>query len=234
MADEEINEEEEQKIKKEPPKPVTYKLFLNDMNSWFSSFFIENMRTDLKPDSLTKYDFMGTIQKDNRPLPPLFTPKEIKLDYNDNYRHPVFDNDIFVFNMDRADFNEIDYIIKGLKALTYETEKTLIIVTSIMTWARTPPKYKKEEGEQPEEEQEEGEEGEKKEEKPPEEEGEKEPESEEEEYVPEEEPEEEKQEEEEKKEEENGEEGENKEEPKKILYFKEKDFIKRIYLIMMN
>ena len=229
MADEEINEEEEQKIKKEPPKPVTYKLFLNDMNSWFSSFFIENMRTDLKPDSLTKYDFMGTIQKVNRPLPPRFTPKEITLDYNDNYRHPVFDNDIFVFNMDNADFNEIDYIIKGLKALTYETEKTLIIVTSIMTWARTPPKYKKEEGEQPEEEQEEGEEGgEKKEEKPPEEEGEKEPESEEEEYVPEEEPEEEKQEEEEKKEEENGEEGENKEEPKKILYFKEKDFIKRI------
>ena len=61
-----------------------------------------------------------------------------------------------------------------------------------------------------------------------EEEGEKEPESEEEEYIPEEEPEEEKNEEEEKKEEE-GEEGEEaKEEPKKILYYKDKEYIKRI------
>ena len=64
------------------------------MNSWFSSFFIENMRTDNKPDALNKYDFMGTRQKSNRPLPSLFTPKEIKVNYNANYQSEVFDNDI--------------------------------------------------------------------------------------------------------------------------------------------
>ena len=47
------------------------------MNSWFSSFFIDNMRTDNKPDALNKYEFMGTRQKSNRPLPSLFTPEEI-------------------------------------------------------------------------------------------------------------------------------------------------------------
>ena len=229
-------EEEEGEVKKEikPPEPVYYKVFLNDMNSWFSRFIIENMRSDLKKDLLINYNFMGTVQPNSRRLPDLFTPEIIKLDYNDNYKSKIFSNDVFIFNMQDANFNDIDYIIKGLKALKYEKEKILVIVTSIMTWARTSPKYKKEEG--AEEEKEEGDEGEGEEEKKEEEKKEnedeegKEQESEEEEYaLPEEEEQpdgEEKKEEEEKKENEEGE-GEAKE-PKKILYFKEKDFIKRI------
>ena len=207
------------------PKPGTRKIFLNDMNSWFSEFFIQNLRYDKTREGYIKYDFMGTINDSDRNLPRLFTPKQIKLDYNGNYENPVFQNDIFVINMDGADFNDVDYIIKGLKALKYYDEKILVIISSVMTWARTQPKYKKEEGEQQPEDEQEGEEEEKKEEeKKEEEEGEKEPESEEEEYIVEEDPEENKEEEEKKEEEE----GEVKEEPKKILYFKEKDYIKRI------
>ena len=228
-------EEEEGEVKKEikPPEPVYYKVFLNDMNSWFSRFIIENMRSDLKKDLLINYNFMGTVQPNSRRLPDLFTPEIIKLDYNDNYKSKIFSNDVFIFNMQDANFNDIDYIIKGLKALKYEKEKILVIVTSIMTWARTSPKYKKEEG--AEEEKEEGDEGEGEEEKKEEEKKEnedeegKEQESEEEEYAPpeeEEQPDGEEKKEEEKKENEEGE-GEAKE-PKKILYFKEKDFIKRI------
>ena len=130
------------------PKPGTRKIFLNDMNSWFSEFFIQNLRYDKTREGYTKYDFMGTINQSDRPLPRLFTPKQIKLDYNGNYENPVFQNDIFVINMDGADFNDVDYIIKGLKALKYYDEKILVIISSVMTWARTQPKYKKEEGEQ--------------------------------------------------------------------------------------
>ena len=234
MADDE--EMEEKKVVK-PPEPVYYKVFLNDMNSWFSRFIIENMRSDLKKDLLINYSFMGTVQSNERRLPDLFTPEIIKMDYNDHYKAKLFENDIFIFNMHDANFNDIDYIIKGLKALKYEKEKVLVIITSIMTWARTKPKYKKEEGgeEEKEEGEEEGEREEKKEEEKKEEDEEgKEQESEEEEYQPPEEEEggegdaEEKKEEEEKKEGEEGEEGGEPKEPKKILYFKEKDFIKRI------
>ena len=151
-------DDEDAEVKKvvKPPEPVYYKVFLNDMNSWFSRFVIENMRSDLKKDLLINYSFMGTVQANERRLPDLFTPEIIKLDYNDHYKTKLFDNDIFIFNMKDANFNDIDYIIKGLKALKYEKEKVLVIVTSIMTWARTPPKYKKEEG--AEDEKEEGEE----------------------------------------------------------------------------
>jgi len=57
MADDE--EMEEKKVVK-PLEPVYYKVFLNDMNSWFSRFIIENMRSDLKEDLLINYSFMGT------------------------------------------------------------------------------------------------------------------------------------------------------------------------------
>ena len=130
---------------------------------------------------------MGTVQSNSRKLPSLFTPEIVRLDYNDNYKSKIFDNDVFIFNMKDANFNDIDYIIKGLKALKYEKEKILVIVTSIMTWARTQPKYKKEEGaEEEKEEGDEGEEGEEKKEQEKKEEDEenKEQESEEEEYAP--------------------------------------------------
>ena len=112
-------EEEEGEVKKEvkPPEPVYYKVFLNDMNSRFSHFIIENMRSDLKKDLLINYNFMGTVQKNSRRLPDLFTPEIINLDYNDNYKSNIFENDVFIFNMKDANFNDIDYIIKGLKAL---------------------------------------------------------------------------------------------------------------------
>lgn len=41
-------------------------------------------------------------------------------------------------------FEEIDYVIKTLKTSNLENEKTLVLLSSVMTWINTPPKYKKE------------------------------------------------------------------------------------------
>jgi len=121
------------------------KIFLNNMNSWFSNFIIEALRTETIQDpKVVKNDFMGTLNKSKTKLPYLFQPKEIKIDYNFHYEHEIFTNDVFIYNLQDSDYNEIEYIIKGLKTLKHQTEKTLIIVTSIMTWARTPPKIFKE------------------------------------------------------------------------------------------
>ena len=50
-------------------------------------------------------------------------------------------------------FEEVDYVIKTLKTSELTNEKTLILLSSVMTWVNTPPKYPKvlEEGEEPEE-----------------------------------------------------------------------------------
>jgi len=50
-------------------------------------------------------------------------------------------------------FEEVDYVVKTLKTSGLENNKTLILLSSVMTWVNTPPKFK-------EDEKEEGEEGE--------------------------------------------------------------------------
>ena len=125
------------------------KIFLNNMNSWISKFIIEQLRTDLKKDPLQKNYFMGTISKHNPPeLPYLFYPKIITIDNSAPYEGSLFENDVYMFDMNGGDFNEIEHIIKGLKTLKHTEKKYLIIISNIMTWERSPLKYKKEKTEE--------------------------------------------------------------------------------------
>ena len=44
-------------------------------------------------------------------------------------------------------FEEVDYVIKTLKTSDLDSEKTLVLLSSVMTWANTPPKFEEEKGE---------------------------------------------------------------------------------------
>ena len=124
------------KIKKE-------KIFLNAMDSWFSNFFIETFRTDHLPDSKSQTEFMGTINdKKKCRLPMYFEPKILKFDFNTSYKSDIFTNDIIVYNLNTGNIKEIDYIIRGLKTLKLDSEKILIIISNILTWGKTPDKIK--------------------------------------------------------------------------------------------
>ena len=117
------------------------KIFLNCMNSWFSNFIIEEFRTDYLPNANPQNVFMGTIDINGRPLPRLFEPTEITVQPDVNYNNQkVFENDIIIYNLDDANLSEVEFVIRGLKNLKYEKEKILIIISNIMTWAKTPLK----------------------------------------------------------------------------------------------
>ena len=117
------------------------KIFLNCMNSWFSNFIIEEFRTDYLPDAEIRNVFMGTVDINGHPLPRLFEPIEISIQTDSNYiNQKIFENDIIIYNLDNANLSEVEYVIRGLKNLKYEKEKILIIISNIMTWAKTPLK----------------------------------------------------------------------------------------------
>ena len=120
--------------------PVERKFFINNLNSWFSNFLIEEFRTDYLPDTKTKSIIMGTIDPSGGPLPKLFEPKETSIEVGYNYEQEVFDNDIIIFNLDDSYLPEVDYVIRGLQNIKVETEKIFIIVSNVMTWAETPVK----------------------------------------------------------------------------------------------
>ena len=124
-------------------KSINYterKLFINNMNSWFSNFIIEEFRTDYLPESKLQTNIMGTIDPEGGPLPKLFEPKETTIEVGYNYSQEIFDNDILIFNLDDSSLPEVEFVMRGLQNIKIENEKILIIVSNIMTWAETPLK----------------------------------------------------------------------------------------------
>ena len=123
------------------------KIFLNSMDSWFSNFIIEYFRTDHMPESKNQTEFMCTINsssefQENYHIPLHFKPSIYKFDFNPSFKTELFSNDIFIYDLNTGNLKEVDYIIKGLKTLRIESEKILILISNIMTWAKTPDKYK--------------------------------------------------------------------------------------------
>ena len=111
------------------------------MNSWLSNFIIEEFRTDYLQNENPQNVFMGTIDINGHPLPRLFEPTEITVQPDANYNNQkVFENDIIIYNLDDANLSEVEFVIRGLKNLKYEKEKILILISNIMTWAKTPLK----------------------------------------------------------------------------------------------
>jgi hypothetical protein len=118
------------------------KVFLYNMNTLFSNFVIDSLRTDRLIQPAVENEFMGICSDKEYNLPENFLPKIIKIDSTFHYDHEIFTNDIFIFTLEDTKFEHIEYIIKGLKTLKHKTEKILIIISSMMTWARTSPKIK--------------------------------------------------------------------------------------------
>src|ERR1700753_1223493 len=102
-------------IDDEKPKPKIIKLkdikvFMNNMNSWTSRFMIEQLRSDQIEDPIQKRTFMGTVNKHLPPeLPHLFYPDLIKIDKNAPYEGKLFENDVYIYDLNDGDFNEIEY-----------------------------------------------------------------------------------------------------------------------------
>ena len=116
-----------------------HKIFINSMHTWFSNFLIEELRTDHIPKEKIQYSFMGT-KSPSESLPYLFEPKIITINPGYDYNQEIFDNDIIIFNLNDANLDEVEFVIRGLDKIKYESQKILILISNIMTWANTPLK----------------------------------------------------------------------------------------------
>lgn len=117
------------------------KVFLNNMNCWMGNFIIEELRNETSSDyKVVKNLFCGTLNNTNCPLPKLFEPEIIKFEYKYYYENSFFDSNSFIFNTFDSDLDELEYLIRGLSIRSRENEKSLIIISNILTWAATPLK----------------------------------------------------------------------------------------------
>ena len=73
------------------------------------------------------------------------------------FRQALLESNVIIYDLMSNDYEEIDYVIKTLKTSNLDEDKTLVLLSSVMTWVNTPPKFEEEKAEGEEEEGAEGE-----------------------------------------------------------------------------
>ena len=124
-------------------QPKLRKLFINNLESWFANFIIETFRTDHLPEARIKYEIMCSqnISNQNEHIPLYLEPNIISFDFNKAFNNEIFQNDIIIYNLNNGSLKEAEYIINGLNTLKIENEKICIFISNIFTWANTKTKF---------------------------------------------------------------------------------------------
>lgn len=125
------------------------------------TLYEELRNDDAIKDPIEKHIFMGTQMTEETSEAPTGVDKVIENNLTKSFRSSVLGSDIIIYDLMNTKFEEVDHVIKAFKTSEYENEKVLILLSSVMSWANTPPKVKKvsedgeeEEGEEDQEEEE--------------------------------------------------------------------------------
>ena len=135
-------EGEEQKI---PPPPIPgYKFFINNINSYLGRVLYQELENSEQiQDPIEKHQFVGTETSSEPDPVPQGVESVIKNDLTRSFRKQILESDIVIYDLMSSNFQEVDHVIKTFKTHEFEHEKALILVSSVMSWANTPPKVKK-------------------------------------------------------------------------------------------
>jgi hypothetical protein len=107
------------------------------------------------------HTFTGTIRKEEKNArggfeeAPAGIESFVDFERTADFRAKLLENDVIIYDLMSNSFEEVDYVIKTLKSSPLQEEKTLVLLSSVMTWVNTPPKLDEDvkEGEDGEEEE---------------------------------------------------------------------------------
>ena len=69
------------------------------------------------------------------------------------FRDKLLENNVIIYDLITNDFEEVDYVIKTLKTSELTEQKTLVLLSSVMSWVNTPAKFVEEKAEGAEDEE---------------------------------------------------------------------------------
>ena len=155
------DDENQEDVPKEPPKEDPGKrFFISHLNSYTGKALLKELRNEKEVrEAYAAHIFNGTLKTDEpdfaslKGLNPEGVSKVCSMERTKEFRENILSSDIIVYDLMTTSYDEVDYVIKTLKTSNLDNEKTLILLSSVMTWVNTPPKYQKEleEGEEVEE-----------------------------------------------------------------------------------
>lgn len=159
-----MSEDGDQEIPKEEPKEEPgKKFFVAHMNSYTGRALLKELRNEsLVKEAYAAHTFNGTLRKEEEDYKGEVAPEGVQglitMERTKEFRQMILESDVIIYDLLTSKFEEVDYVIKTLKTSELDNQKTLILLSSVMSWVNTPPKLPKEElqeGEEAEEEPEE-------------------------------------------------------------------------------
>lgn len=67
---------------------------------------------------------------------------QVSMERTQEFRKTILTSDVIIYDLVTNQFEEVDYVIKTLKTAELDAPKTLILLSSVMTWVNTPAKFK--------------------------------------------------------------------------------------------
>ena len=141
---------------KEPEPPAQGKnIFLSHCNSYEGQALFKELwnkdQFEEKPEWMYgAHKFVGTVKKDEKNSrggfeePPKGIDSFVDFERTLEFRQKLLECDVIVYDLMSNSFEEVDYVIKTLKTTDLQEEKTLVLLSSVMTWVNTPPKFEEE------------------------------------------------------------------------------------------
>lgn len=62
----------------------------------------------------------------------------VSMERSKEFRETILASDIIIYDLMSTNYEEVDYVIKTLKTSQLSDYKTLILLSTIMTWGHTP------------------------------------------------------------------------------------------------
>lgn len=154
-------EEEQQEIIKPPPREEQGKrFFISHLNSYMGKTLCKELKNEhlVREPEWAAHTFSGTLLESDQGGVKLETlidmPSSIdivSMERTQDFRRTILASDVIVYDLLTNKFEEVDYVIKTLKTAELgDQTKTLILLSSVMTWVNTPAKYKQEGAEEAE------------------------------------------------------------------------------------
>jgi len=126
-----------------PNKIPQLKFFVSCVNTITGQAIVEEVRNDHLND-INPHIIVGT--KSSKVVGPI--PNSVKKIVNNSdpnqLAKTLLDSDVIIYDLNSAPLDEVEFAIKVLKMSTYDTEKFLIIISSVMVWSATLPKDRRE------------------------------------------------------------------------------------------
>jgi hypothetical protein len=153
--------DEDEQPKAPEPEPPGKRIFLSHCNSYEGKTLFKELwnRENCREPEVAAHSFIGTVKKDERKPTGAFEEPDQRIqltgfERSKEFRDTLLSCNVIIYDLMSNDFEEVDYVIKTLKTSELQEEKTLVLLSSVMTWVNTPPKFEEEKPEGEEEEEE--------------------------------------------------------------------------------